>query len=237
MFRIHEAPDRSKLEILNNIVARFGLRCAFDADRIEPRHCQKLLRQAEATAQAALIHQLVLRSMKQARYSMENHGHFGLALDTYTHFTSPIRRYPDLVVHRLLRHVRARRRTEPEQRDRLASVAERCSELERNAEAAERELLAWKKVAFIEDKVSCAFDGAVTGVAPFGLFVKLEENLVEGLVRVETLGNERFDYSERRVELRGSRSGRRYRLGDRLRVRVARVDRILKRVDFTIDQV
>jgi len=234
MFRIHEEPDPAKLEILDNIVARFGLRCERHGERVEPRDCQKLLREAEKTGQAQLIHTLVLRSMKQARYSMENIGHFGLALKTYAHFTSPIRRYPDLVVHRLLRQVRGRRRPEPGEVERLAALAEHCTRLERNAEAAERELLAWKKVAFIEDKVGQVFAGAVTGVAPFGLFVQLEENLVEGLIRVETLGRERFDYSERRLELHGSRSRRRFRLGDRLRVRVARVDRILKRVDFSL---
>jgi ribonuclease R len=234
MYRVHDAPDRAKLEILDNIVSRFGLHCAFDAERIEPRHCQKLLRQAEGMSEAPLIHQIVLRSMKQARYSMENSGHFGLALERYTHFTSPIRRYPDLVVHRLLRQVRSRRRVDPEEAERLTRVAASCSKLERNAEAAERELLAWKKVAFIEDKVGRLFAGAVTGVAPFGLFVQIEENLVEGLIRVESLGRERFDYSEQRAELRGSRSKRRFRLGDRLQVRVARVDRILKRVDFTL---
>jgi len=234
MYRVHEPPDRAKLEILDNIVARFGLHCDFRVEPVEPRHCQKLLRQADSLAEAPLIHQLVLRSMKQARYSMENSGHFGLALGTYAHFTSPIRRYPDLVTHRLLRRARARRRGDAGDVERLERVAQRCSELERNAEAAERELLAWKKVAFIEDKVGQVFGGAVTGVAPFGIFVQIEENLVEGLIRVESLGSERFEHSERRMELRGTRSGRRFRLGDRLRVRVARVDRILKRVDFTL---
>ena len=114
------------------------------------------------------------------------------------------------------------------------TMAQACSELERNGEAAERELLAWKKVAFIRDKVGEIFRGVISGVAPFGLFVQLEENLVEGLVKVEMLGEERFEYTDRKMELRGNRSGRRYRLGDRVEVRVVRVDTILKRVDFAL---
>ena len=181
---------------------------------------------------ARLVNLMVLRSMKQARYSVENDGHFSLASPCYCHFTSPIRRYPDLLVHRLLREVRKGRRPTAEEIDRLAELAANCSELERNAEAAERELLSWKKVAFIADKVGQDFEAAVTGVAPFGLFLQLESNLVEGLLRVDRLGDERFEFDDRRVELHGQQTGRTYRLGDRLRVRVERVDRVLQRVDF-----
>jgi len=164
---------------------------------------------------------------------MANDGHFGLAAPTYCHFTSPIRRYPDLVVHRLLRERRAGRvKTGGDAVD-LDGVAEASSELERNAEAAERELLAWKKVAFIEGSQGEEFQGVVTGVARFGLFVQLTENLVEGLVRVDQLGDERFDFIESRFELRGSRSNTAFRLGDRMQVRIDRVDRILRRVDLS----
>jgi ribonuclease R len=153
----------------------------------------------------------------------------------YCHFTSPIRRYPDLVVHRQLRRARARRRADADPSAAgLEEVARTCSERERNAEAAERELLLWKKLAFIEDKVGETFEGVVTGVARFGLFVQLVDNLVEGLLRVETLGPEWFSFDEARLELRGAESGRTYRLGARLPVHVARVDRVLRRVDLAL---
>jgi ribonuclease R len=180
-----------------------------------------------------VIHQVALRTMNQARYTPANDGHFALAAPSYTHFTSPIRRYPDLVVHRQLRAARCRA-VPPHADTELAALAEECSRLERNAEAAERELLAWKKVAYIADHVGESFDGIVTGVTRFGLFVQLVDNLVEGLVRIELLGNEWFEYDERRHELKGGASGACYRLGDRLRVSVARVDRLLQRVDLSL---
>ena len=153
--------------------------------------------------------------MKQARYSPENTGHFGLASAAYSHFTSPIRRYPDLVVHRQLRATRRRRSVKPqaETPEALWAVADSSSELERNAEAAERELLVWKKVAFIADRVGETFEGLVTGVTRFGLFVQLVDNLVEGLVRIELLGEEWFEFDEGRFELRGADSGKLFRLG------------------------
>ena len=165
---------------------------------------QQLLDRVEGRPEARLVGSVALRSMKQARYSVENDGHFGLASPLYCHFTSPIRRYPDLLVHRLLRDARRGRRPTAEEIDRLAEQAANCSELERNAEAAERELLNWKKVAFIADKVGQDFEAVVTGVTPFGMFVQLESNLVEGLMRVDRLGDERFEFDDRRVELQGS---------------------------------
>ena len=232
MYRIHDSPDPVKLETLAAFVASFGVEFPTAAETIEPADFQRLLDAFDGRPEAQLVAGVALRSMKQARYAMENSGHFGLASPVYCHFTSPIRRYPDLVVHRLLRARRAGRVPLEENVARLTPVAESCSELERNAEAAERELLNWKKVAFIEEHVGESFHGVVTGVASFGMFVQLEANLVEGLLRIERLGDERFEHDERRMELRGERSGTRFRLGDRVDVRVERVDRVLQRVDF-----
>jgi ribonuclease R len=236
LFRVHEPPDPAKLEALAAFVESFGLSLSAGARAIRPQEIQRLLRQAAELPQSRVISQMTLRAMKQARYDVKNVGHFGLASPAYCHFTSPIRRYPDLEVHRLLRALRRRAVSGAADHEaELPMLALHCSELERNAEAAERELLLWKKVAFIADRVGQRFDAVVTGVARFGLFVQLNESLVEGLLRAERLGEERFEFVESRQELRGLRTGRSFRLGDALRVQVLRVDRVLLRVDLALD--
>jgi ribonuclease R len=234
MYRDHEAPDPAKLEALASFVQSFGLKLPLDPADPSPREIQRALDQLEQRPEHELITRMALRSMKQAQYSMTNTGHFGLAAETYCHFTSPIRRYPDLIVHRLLRRHRLGRGEEGDWLEGLEAVAENASQLERNAEAAERELLVWKKLAFIGDRIGETFTSVVTGVARFGLFVQLTESLAEGLVHVERLGAEYFELIEERQELRGVVSGRRFRLGDRLEVRLERVDRILQRVDLSL---
>ena len=238
MYRVHDPPDPTKLAQLASFVAGFGLELHATGDTLEPGEIQRMLERVEGRPEYRVISQVALRSMKQARYSPENTGHFGLASAAYSHFTSPIRRYPDLVVHRQLRATRRRRSVKPqaETPEALWAVADSSSELERNAEAAERELLVWKKVAFIADRVGETFEGLVTGVTRFGLFVQLVDNLVEGLIRIELLGEEWFEFDEGRFELRGADSGKLFRLGDRLRVRVDRVDRVLLRVDFSPEE-
>ena len=235
MFRIHEPPDPAKLEVLSRFVKGLGLDLPLTKGEIDPQRIQHLLEQAEGGPEYRVVGQLAVRSMKQARYSPENEGHFGLAAESYCHFTSPIRRYPDLVVHRQLR---AQRRKEPEPMGddptSLQALGKTCSDLERNAEHAERELLHWKKLAFIKDRVGDEFEGVITGVVRFGIFVQLVDNLVEGLVRVELLGNEYFLFDEGRQRLTGSSSGTSYRLGQRVNVKVDRVDRVLQRVDFSL---
>lgn len=233
MYRVHEPPDPEKLTTLAEFVEGLGLRFEPGRGEAAPGDIQRLLRQAEGRPEYPVVAQVALRSMKQARYATDNVGHFGLAAPIYCHFTSPIRRYPDLVVHRLLRARRDRQKGRLRQiAQGLEGVAEACSTLERNAESAERELLAWKAVRFMSDRVGDTLDGVVVGVAPFGLFVRLTETLVEGLVRVESLGGEWFEHVEARQELRGQNSGRSYRLGQAMRVRVVKVDTVLRRVDL-----
>ncbi len=235
LYRIHEAPDPAKVEALAEFAATFGLVLSADPESVRPKDVQRLVEAAEGRPEQALVSQVALRSMKQARYSPENLGHFGLAAPVYAHFTSPIRRYPDLVLHRLLRAFRRRDgHALASLSDGLDVLADGCSKLEREAEAAERELLEWKKIAFMKGKEGETFDGLVTGVTRFGLFVQLRETLAEGLLHVERLGDERFEFAERRMELLGERSGAAHRLGDPLRVVVDRVDLVLRRLDFSL---
>ncbi len=235
LYRIHEAPDPTKIEALAEFAATFGLVLAWDPEAVKPRDIRRLVEAAEGRPEQALVSQVALRSMKQARYSPENAGHFGLAAPVYAHFTSPIRRYPDLTLHRMLR---AFRRGDGGRlallADGLGELADSCSRLEREAEAAERELLEWKKVAFMKGKEGQAFAGIVTGIARFGLFVQILETLAEGLLRVEGLGDERFEFVEKRMEFRGERTGATYRLGDTLSVVVDRVDPVLRRLDLSL---
>ncbi|HEX6852427.1 MAG TPA: ribonuclease R [Candidatus Polarisedimenticolaceae bacterium] len=233
LYRVHEAPDPLKVDTLREFASGFGIDWKVDPERVRPRDLQRLVDAAAGRPEERLVASVALRSMKQARYTAANTGHFGLAAPVYAHFTSPIRRYPDLVVHRALRALRHRRRAALAQLAAdLEKLGEDCSRLERAAEAAEREVLEWKKIAFLAGREGEAFDGVVTGVARFGLFVQLTESLVDGLVRAESLGDDRFEYVESRQELRGSRSGAAFRLGDPLRVVVAKVDTVLRRVDL-----
>ncbi|HZN54726.1 MAG TPA: VacB/RNase II family 3'-5' exoribonuclease [Candidatus Polarisedimenticolaceae bacterium] len=232
LFRVHENPDPLKIEGLEAFARSLSLTLKSGRDGVRPKDIQKLLDDAEGMPAYPVVTQLALRSMKQARYSPEDSGHFGLAAPHYLHFTSPIRRYPDLVAHRALRA--ARHRAKPAVRGDLEPLADACSKLEREAEAAERELLDWKKVKFLRGREGEVFDGIVTGVARFGVFVQLDGGIAEGLIRVERLGPEWIEFDPVRHELRGSSSGRVWRLGDPLRVRVERVDAVLRRVDLLL---
>jgi ribonuclease R len=178
--------------------------------------------------------------MQKAKYDAASLGHFGLAAEHYTHFTSPIRRYPDLVVHRMLRESRqgamsGGRREELEEE--LPEVALHTSEMERRADEAERELLQWKKVRFMADKVGDEFDGFITGVAPFGLFIELVEHYVEGLVSMSSMADDYYRFVEQQHILRGENTRKTYRLGDQVRVQVVRVDMERRQVDLGIVEI
>ena len=306
LYRIHEKPDAKRVYDFEVIAATFGYslgvgalpihRVQMKTDRraaygtgkrvreievpkevhITPRMYQKLTEKIAGKPEERILSYLMLRSLKQARYSEENLGHFALAATSYTHFTSPIRRYPDLIVHRILKDVlqqqrrpcppararerrgqhRARltttslrpgrsggimRRTRPHEPlggpigvEELHEIAEESSQSERRADDAERELMEWKKVKFMQDRVGEDFDGLITSVTKFGFFVELTDLFVEGLVPLNTLTDDRYTYHENTREIIGQRSRKTYRLGQKIRVLVDRIDPVEKKIQFAV---
>ena len=240
LYRIHEKPDVLKVARFEEFVSGFGCSLAAPLDQIEPRHFQHLLERIHGKPEEKPIAFLMLRTMQKARYAPENLGHFGLASKSYTHFTSPIRRYPDLVVHRALRAARHGQLTAEAREDLaedLPEVARHTSEMERRADEAERELLQWKKVKFMADKVGDEFEGYVTGVTAFGLFIELIEHYVEGLVHVSTMADDYYRFDEGAHVLRGENTKKTYRLGDKVRVQVVRVNQELRQIDLGLVEI
>ncbi|RME39993.1 MAG: RNB domain-containing ribonuclease [Deltaproteobacteria bacterium] len=230
-WRIHEPPAEDKLLQLQHYLAHFGLGFNLSADGVRPGDFAPLLEQADADpALARLVNQSLLRAMKQARYSAENVGHFGLAMDRYCHFTSPIRRYPDLLVHRSLRQVLG---LDPclALRD-LESLCQQASACERRAMDAERDMVLLKKCQYMRRHVGERFNGVVSGVRPFGLFVELDEVFVEGMVHVSRIEDDVYYFDEDLQRLVGYNRHRIFQTGDRVRVVVERVDPETRRIDF-----
>jgi ribonuclease R len=240
LYRIHEEPDPLKVEEFEEFVTTLGYSLAAPPDAVKPRHFQKLVQKMRGTPEEKPIAFLMLRTMQKARYDPQNLGHFGLAAESYTHFTSPIRRYPDLVVHRTLREFRqgamsAQRREELDED--LPEMARHTSDRERRADDAERELVQWKKVRFMADKVGDEFEGYITGVTAFGLFVELVEHFVEGLVHISTMADDYYRFVERAHILRGENTGKEYRLGDKVTVQVIKVDMERRQVDLGLVEI
>jgi ribonuclease R len=236
LYRIHEPPDPLKVAQFEEFVSTLGYSLAAPPNEIRPRHFQNLVERIHGKPEEKPIAFLMLRTMQKARYAETNSGHFGLAAKSYTHFTSPIRRYPDLVVHRTLRESRqgmAKDRIE-ELTDDLPEMGRHTSERERRAAEAERELVQWKKVRFMADKVGDEFDGYVTGVTAFGLFIELVEHFVEGMVHVSTMVDDYYRFIEGQHLLRGEHTGQMYRLGDKVRVQVIKVDMERRQIDLGI---
>ncbi len=237
LYRVHEGPDPEKIERFREFISGLGYSLG-GGRHPRPRHFMELLERIAGRPEERVVTTLMLRTMKQARYQVDNEGHFGLASERYTHFTSPIRRYPDLVIHRLLKADRNSERVAAFDREalagELAEIAANCSRRERVAEEAEREYCNWKKVQFMADKLGDVFEGHITGVRAFGFFVELEPFFVEGLVPVSSLGDDYYRYEEAKHALRGESTGRVFRLGDRVRVQVAKVDVERRRIDFAV---
>jgi ribonuclease R len=230
LYRVHEGPTPEKLEALRDFLREFGLSLG-GGDAPTAMDYARLLQKIRGRPDAGLLQTVMLRSLQQAVYSPKNMGHFGLAYERYTHFTSPIRRYADLLIHRAIKAVLKGRRYSP---GNWEEIGRHVSFTERRADEATRDVENWLKCYYVKDRVGEVFEGTVSAVTNFGLFVSLDEIYVEGLVHVSELGNDYFQYDPVRHQLLGERTGRRFRLADRVRVRVAQVDLETSRIDFVL---
>jgi ribonuclease R len=229
LYRVHDVPSAEKVAALRDFLAELGLQLP-GGEIPRPKDYARLLEQIRSRPDFALLQTILLRSLKQAVYSPNNLGHFGLAFDSYVHFTSPIRRYPDLLVHRAIKAVLARKRYEADID--WEAMGRHCSETERRADEASRDVESWLKCYYMRDHVDGEFSGTITGVVPFGLFVTLDEYFVDGLVHISELGRDYFQYDPARHMLLGERTGKRFRLADRLRVKLVRVDLDSRKIDL-----
>ena len=237
VYRVHEAPDEEKMKKLITFIQNFGYTMHVPKGReIRPKEVQKLLDKIEGSQEEAMISRLTLRSMKQAKYSPDNDGHFGLATKYYTHFTSPIRRYPDLQIHRIIKDNLRGRMTES-RRDHyakiLTEVTMQASSLERRADEAERETVKLKKVQYMKKFYGEEFEGVISGITKWGLYVELP-NTVEGLVHVANMMDDHYDYDETHFQMVGTHTGKRYELGQKVKVRVTGCDTIARTIDFEL---
>ncbi len=236
VYRTHENPDPDRMKKLSTFINNFGYSIRFREDEVHPKELQKLLERLEGTPEETLISRLTLRSMKQAKYTTECTGHFGLAARYYCHFTSPIRRYPDLQIHRIIKDsLRGRMNQEKIEHYRkiLDEVAKQSSERERRADEAERETIRLKKAEYMSRHLWEEYDGVISGVTGWGLYVELP-NTVEGLVHVASLQGDYFEYNENAYEIVGQHTGKTYRLGQTVRVQVVKADRMTRTVDFEL---
>ena len=240
LYRVHEEPDPVKVAQFEEFISTLGYGLSRSGEEVTPRDFQKLVERMRGTPEEKPIAFLMLRTMQKARYDASNLGHFGLAASSYTHFTSPIRRYPDLIVHRTLRELRHGQVTEDrraELTDDLPEIARHTSERERRADDAERELVQWKKVRFMADKVGDEFDGYITGVSAFGLYIELVEHFVEGMVHVSTMADDYYRFVDKAHVLKGENTGKIYRLGDRVSVQVVKVDMERRQIDLGLTEI
>lgn len=238
MYRSHQEPDEDKLEKMEQFLRGFGYYLRKKDGEIHPRELQKVLQKAEETDEERIITRMVLRSMMQARYTAENGGHFGLAAKYYCHFTSPIRRYPDLEIHRMIKkmlHGELDEKASAYYRRKMPDWAKHCSKQERVAEDAERDTDALKKVEFMEDKVGQIYEGIISGVTNWGIYVELP-NTIEGMVALSQMDDDYYEFDEKKMLVFGKRTKKSYRLGDKVVVSVAKVDRMMGTIDFVFEK-
>ncbi len=236
VYRTHEAPDDEKIKALAAFINNFGYSMHIGVNEVRPKEIQKVLAKAEGTPEEALIGRLALRSMRQARYAPENAGHFGLAAAYYTHFTSPIRRYPDLQIHRIIKdNLRGRMNDAKIEHYHsiLEEVTKHASETERRADEAERETVKLKKTEYMQERIGEVFEGVVSGMTKWGMYVELS-NTIEGLVHVTNMQDDHYDYHEGSYEMVGEHTGKVYKLGQKVWIRVIDTNRMMRTIDFEI---
>ncbi len=250
LYRVHQGPKDEKIESLREFLAELGI--DFSNCGTDPKDFQRILNDIQGRPDGNIIQSVILRSMNRAIYSPESHGHFGLNYPEYTHFTSPIRRYPDLLVHRAIRYLirKKSKNTEvfrvngsrvlsqeeiyPYDKNQLKSFGEHCSLTERRADEATRDVINWLKCEFLSSRVGEQFDGTVSTVTGFGLFVQLDEMYIEGLIHITSLPNDYYQYEEDHHRLVGEKTGKIFRLGDNLKVKVIRVELNERKIDFEL---
>ena len=236
VYRTHDNPDPEKVQKLATFINNYGYHIHMAQDEVHPKEFQKLLGEIEGSPEADMIARITLRSMKQAKYTIDCTGHFGLAAKYYCHFTSPIRRYPDLQIHRIIKDdIRGRLKGEKiKHYDKiLFNVAERSSKMERRADEAERETNKLKKCQYMEDHIGEEFEGVVSGVTEWGIYVELP-NTIEGMVHVSKLPGDFYVYDEVGYKMAGTKHGKSYELGQPVKIVVDSVDSFLRTVDFSI---
>jgi ribonuclease R len=241
LYRVHEGPEHEALEELAPFLLSLGYRLPLKREKATPKDLQKLLEACRGKPEERVVNRVLLRAMKQAHYAPENIGHFGLASTCYTHFTSPIRRYPDLIVHRILESALEGKKLKPKEKDELVSYLQEAgrttSERERLAMDAEREMVDLKKAQFMSERIGQEFGGFIVSLANFGFFVELETYFVEGLVRLSSLTDDSYHYYEKEYLIKGHRHGRKFRLGDPVRIQVIRINAFRGEIDFQLESL
>ena len=238
IYRVHENPDFEKTQELNKFLYNFGLKIKANKDNIYPKEFSKILEEVKGKDEEKVVSNLVLRTLKVARYEAENKGHFGIASKYYCHFTSPIRRYPDLFIHRVIsKYLKdnyvINEKWEEQYKNYAKERAEQSSEREKIATKVERDAESIKKAEYMEKRIGQEYDGIVSSITSFGMFVELE-NTVEGLIRFEDIGNEYYIYDEERKQLIGEQTNKVYKIGDKVKIKVKNANKLLRQIDFEI---
>ncbi|GAI29828.1 unnamed protein product, partial [marine sediment metagenome] len=232
--RVHKKPDKKKIEEYANFLKIIGIKFT-NFQKPTPKSFQKILEKVKNKPEEKLVGKITLRTMMKAEYSPKNIGHFGLAFKKYTHFTSPIRRYPDLVVHRILKScLKEEKDMTVKMKLKLNDICRHSSDMEKRAEEAEREAIKIKQLEYMKDKLGEEFDGIISGVRPYGLFVEIEGILAEGLIHIRSMDDDYYHYNEDRFSLNGQYSRKTYRLGGKIKVQVARINLEEKQLDLVI---